>query len=92
MESGAHRLVAVEPEEIHGRARRPLRFGLVATTDAAYAEMEDFLAPSRGRSKTAPICSTRCTAPATPRAGTVDLILFEQGIAAPPGTYTFFRA
>jgi hypothetical protein len=23
--------------------------------------------------------------------GTVDLILFEQGIAAPPGTYTFFR-
>jgi len=82
----------LNPEEVRSRARRPVRFGLVATSDAAYAEMEDFLAPLQG-----PLEDRTYLLDQVHRAGDavvpdrVDLILFEQGIAAPPGTYTFYR-
>jgi hypothetical protein len=82
----------LNPEEVRSRARRPVRIGLVATSDAAYAEMENFLAPLQG-----PLEDRTYLLDRVHRAGDavvpdkVDLILFEQGIAAPPGTYTFYR-
>jgi uncharacterized protein (DUF697 family) len=85
-------LSLLNPEEVRSRARRPVRFGLVARSDAAYAEMEDFLAPLQG-----PLEDRTYLLDQVHRAGDavvpdhVDLILFEQGIAAPPGTYTFCR-
>lgn len=82
----------LNPEEVRRRARRPLRFGLVATSDAAYAEMEDFLAPPEGslEDRTYLLDQVhRADDAVVP--DQVDLVLFEQGIAAPPGTYTFYR-
>jgi uncharacterized protein (DUF697 family) len=82
----------LNPQEVGNRARRPVRFGLVARSDAAYAEMEDFLAPTEG-----PLEDRTYLLDQVHRAGDavvpdqVDLILFEQGIAAPQGTYTFYR-
>ncbi len=82
----------LNPEEVRSRARRPVRFGLVASSDAAYAEMEDFLAPAEG-----PLEDRTYLQDQVHRAADavvpdkVDLILFEQGIAAPPGTYMFYR-
>jgi hypothetical protein len=82
----------LSPDEVRSRARRPVRIGLVATSDVAYAEMEDFLAPLES-----PLEDRMYLLDQVHRAGDavvpdkVDLILFEQGIAAPPGTYTFDR-
>jgi len=70
----------LNPDEVASRSRRPVHFGLVATSREAYSEMEDFLLP-----------------PSTPLEDrtylldTVDLVLFEQGIPASKGTYTFYR-
>jgi len=83
----------LNPEEVRSRARRPVRFGLVASSDAAYAEMEDFLAPAEGplEDRTYLLDQVHRAADAVVP-DKVDLILFEQGIAAPPGTYTFYRS
>src|ERR1039457_319415 len=75
----------LNPEEVRSRARRPVRIGLVATSDAAYAEMEDFLAPLQG-----PLEDRTYLLDRVHRAGDavvpdkVDLILFEQGGAGAP--------
>jgi hypothetical protein len=85
-------LSLLNPEEARARARRPVHIGLVATTDAAYQEMEEFLAPQRG-----PLEDRTYLLDQVHRAGdsvvpdSVDLILFEQGLERPPGTYTFYR-
>jgi uncharacterized protein (DUF697 family) len=85
-------LSLLNPEEVRSRAQRPVRFGLVASSDAAYAEMEDFLAPLQGplEDRTYLLDQVHRAADAVVP-DKVDLILFEQGIAAPPGTYTFYR-
>jgi len=80
----------LNPEEVRRRAQRPVRFGLVATSDAAYAEMEDFLAQGPLEDRTYVLDRVH-RAGDTVVPDQVDLILFEQGIAAPPGTYTFYR-
>jgi uncharacterized protein (DUF697 family) len=82
----------LNPEEILKRARRPLQIGMVASSPAAYAEMEEYLLPL-----TLPLEERtylldklhRVADTGTP--DTVDLILFEEGIPAPKGTYTFHR-
>lgn len=82
----------LNPEEILNRARRPLHIGLVASSPAAYAEMEEYLLPSSLPIDERPYLLDklhRVADPGTPE--TVDLILFEEGIPAPKGTYTFHR-
>ena len=82
----------LNPEEILNRAKRPLHIGLVASSPAAYAEMEEYLLPL-----TLPLDERtylldklhRVADPNVPDA--VDLILFEEGIPAPKGTYNFYR-
>jgi uncharacterized protein (DUF697 family) len=82
----------LNPEEILRRCRRPLHIGLVASSPAAYTEMEEYLLPV-----TLPLEERtylldklhRVADPNTPE--NVDLILFEEGIPAPKGTYTFHR-
>lgn len=82
----------LNPEEILQRSRRPLHIGLVASSPAAYTEMEEYLLPD-----TLPLEERtylldklhRVADPNTPE--NVDLILFEEGIPAPKGTYTFHR-
>ena len=82
----------LNPEEIQRRARRPLHLGLVASSNQAYAEMEEFLLPPSlpVDERTYLLDSLhRVADPGAPE--TVDLILFEQGIQADKGTYTFHR-
>jgi uncharacterized protein (DUF697 family) len=82
----------LNPEEILKNARRPLHIGLVASSAAAYAEMEEFLLPLSlpPEERTYLLDKLhRVADPGVPES--VDLILFEQGIPASKGTYTFYR-
>ena len=82
----------LNPGEILQRARRPLHIGLVASSPAGYAQMEEFLLPD-----SLPLDERtylldkihRVTDRGVPES--VDLILFEEGIPASKGTYTFQR-
>ena len=82
----------LNPDEILARARRPLHIGLVASSAAGYAEMEEFLLPA-----STPLEERTYLLDQLHRVGdsavpeTVDLILFEQGIPASKGTYTYDR-
>jgi len=83
----------LNPEEILTRARRPLHIGLVASSPAAYTEMEEYLLPPSLplEDRTYRMDHVhRVGNPGVPEA--VDLILFEEGIPATKGTYTFHRA
>ena len=42
-------LSMLNPAEVRRLADHPVHFGLVASSDAAYRAMEEFLAPSNGR-------------------------------------------
>jgi len=82
----------LKPEDIVNRARRPLHIGLVASSAAAYTEMEEYLLPLTLPLEERPYLLDKLHRVAD--AGvpeSVDLILFEEGIPAPKGTYTFYR-
>src|SRR5271165_5430315 len=82
----------LNPDDILNRARRPLHLGLVASSPAAYAEMEEYLLPpSLPPEERRQLMEKvhRVADPSVPEA--VDLILFEQGLPAGKGTYTFQR-
>jgi uncharacterized protein (DUF697 family) len=82
----------LNPEEILKRARRPLHIGLVASSAAAYAEMEEFLLPLSLPLEERPYLMDRLHRVGDPGVpDTVDLILFEPGIKASKGTYTYRR-
>ena len=82
----------LNPDQILSSVRRPLHIGLVASGSAGYAEMEEFLLPA-----SLPLEDRTYLLDQLHRVGdpgvpeTVDLILFEQGIPASKGTYTFYR-
>ena len=64
----------LNPDEVHRRARQPVRIGLVALDGAGYAAMEDFLAPALDQ-------VYRAGDPGVP--DKVDLVLYQQGISCP---------
>src|SRR5664279_499754 len=80
----------LNPDEIMMRARRPLHVGLVASSASAYTEMEEYLLPL-----SLPLEERTYRLDQLHRLGdagapaSVDLILFERGIPASQGTYTF---
>ena len=82
----------LNPNEVRTRAGRLVRIGLVSTGAQGYDEMEEFLIPAGlpRKQRLALIDRVhRAGDPGVP--ATVDLVLFEQGIPAPQGTYTFHR-
>jgi uncharacterized protein (DUF697 family) len=82
----------LNPEEILNRARKPLQIGLVASSPAAYLEMEEFLLPlSLPLDERTYLLDKLHRVADTSVPDAVDLILFEEGIPAPKGTYTFHR-
>ena len=68
----------LKPDEVHRRARQPVRIGLVAFDSAGYAAMEDFLGPALDQ-------VSRAGDPGAP--GKVDLVLYQQGIPCPEDAY-----
>jgi len=82
----------LNPDEVAKRSRRPVHFGLVANSREAYTEMEDFLLPASTPLEDRTYLLDRVHRVGDPHVpDTVDLVLFEQGIPASKGTYTFYR-
>ena len=82
----------LNPDEVRQRAERRLAVGLLASSSAAYAEMEDFLAPSSvSHEKRVEVMQFvhRSGDPGIPEK--FDLVLYEQGLPCPPKAFTFFR-
>jgi uncharacterized protein (DUF697 family) len=82
----------LNPEEIVHRSRQSLHIGMVASSAAAYAEMEEYLLPASSSLEERTYLLDqlhRVGDPGVPE--NVDLILFEAGIPASKGTYTFHR-
>jgi hypothetical protein len=85
-------LSLLNPAEVRLRAERRLDVELVASGSAAYADMEDFLAPSAvSHEKRMEVVQYvhRSGDPGTPRK--FDLVLYEQGLPCPASAFTFFR-
>ena len=82
----------LSPDEIRSRAIQPVSFGLVADGAHGFAEMEDFLipadAPPAGRAKLKGLVY-RAGDPRVPEK--VDLVLYQDGMPGPKGTYMFHR-
>ena len=80
----------LSPEEIRKRASQPVSFGLVAESERAFGEMEDFLipadAPPAVRARLAGMVY-RAGEPGAPER--VDVVLHQDGAEGPKGTYTF---
>jgi uncharacterized protein (DUF697 family) len=82
----------LNPNEVLAQAQKPLHIGLVASSPQAYAEMEEYLLPT-----SLPLEERTYRLDYIHRVGqagvpdSVDLILFEQGLDASRGTYTFVR-
>ena len=77
-------------KEVVHLANRPVHIGLVAADARAYAEMEAFLVPDSlpEPERTGPMTLLhRAGAPDAPP--DVDLVLYEEGIPAPKGTYSY---
>jgi len=75
-------LSLLNPEEVRSRAGRLVTIGLVASSDRAYARLEDFLASGGGSREFV----FRAGAVGAPEH--VDLVICEAGIEAPEGAYT----
>ena len=85
-------LSLLNPDEVRRRAERRLAVGLVASGSAAYADMEDFLAPSVvSHAKRMEVIQYvhRAGDPGIPEK--FDLVLYEQGLPCPATAFTFFR-
>jgi uncharacterized protein (DUF697 family) len=82
----------LSPDDIRSRAIQPVSFGLVADSAHGFAEMEDFLTPAgtppAERAKLGGLVF-RAGMPGVPEK--VDLVLYQDGVTGPEGTYTFHR-
>jgi hypothetical protein len=79
-------------DEIRKQADLPVHFGLVADSSAAYAEMEEFLAPStlprqEWRQRISQV--HRANDPNVPE--NVDIVLYEPGLPCPAAAHSFRR-
>ncbi len=82
----------LNPQTVRSLAQRPVHFGLVASTPAGYADMEDFLVPPsldlKVREERFELVH-RADDPNPPE--DVDFVLYEHGLDAPEGSWAFDR-
>ncbi len=85
-------LSLLRPQEVRERAARDITFGLVAADSRGYRLLEDFLIPPEASSEL-----TEALRRSVFRAGDrdvperVDLVLYQDGVPGPKGTYMFHR-
>jgi uncharacterized protein (DUF697 family) len=82
----------LSPDEVRNRAHQPITFGLVATDGRGYQEMESLLIPEAAPEPLRANLKTmvhRAGDPGVPNK--VDLVLYEDGVPGPRGTYVFHR-
>jgi hypothetical protein len=75
----------LNPDEVRGRAERPLSVGLIAETDARFARMEETL----GVHGLPNSLAYRAGAPEAPTR--VDLVLYDSHLPAPKGAFTLHQ-
>ena len=81
----------LSPNDIRNRAARPLRLGLIATSDSGYAAMEETLVPREASSEERAAARGFMFRGGDPNApSSVDLVLYEQGVRAPKGAYVLY--
>ena len=83
----------LNPDEVRRLAGRSISFGLVAMGGRDYADMEDFLIPAAlSREARAELTQLVYRAGDVDIPDHVDLVLYQDGIPGPKGTYTFCAA
>ena len=83
----------LDPQEVRNQAERPLAIGLVASTSAGYADMEDFLAPPEVSREERVRLMEKLSREGDPvAADEVDLFLYEEGLPCPSNAFTFHRS
>lgn len=83
-------IFGLNPQRIRALAERSFSMGLVASSSAAYAAMEDFLAPpdiSRGKRFELARMLHRAGDPGAP--SQTDLEIWEEGLLCPEGAFSF---
>jgi hypothetical protein len=81
----------LNPKDIRERSARPLRVGLIAATDSAYAALEDALVPPHASSDERAASRGLVFRGGDPNApSSVDLVLYEQGLRTPKGAYVLY--
>jgi hypothetical protein len=82
----------LNPDEVRSRAQRPVHIGLVADSGAGYAELEDFLLPaSVPRQTRMEVLARVHRAGDADVPGTVDVVLYQPGLAYHDGAYSLDR-
>lgn len=82
----------LNPNDIRERAHRRVDVGLVARTDGAYAELENFLIPTGvPRQTRLELMETVHRAGDIQADRPVDLVLYEPGLPVPHGAFTYDR-
>jgi len=85
-------VILLNPVEVRKRARRPVRFGLVASGGAGYAAMEEFLLPAAmAEHLRTGLQGSLYRVGDAGAPDRVDLVLYEHGIAHDHQSYTFRR-
>jgi hypothetical protein len=80
------------PHQVRERADQRVSIGLVASSSSAYADMEDFLAPTAvSHERRMQVIDIVHRAGDRGKTKGFDLMLYEQGMACPAHGYTFFR-
>ncbi len=77
-------------DEVRDRATRPVRFGLVAAGNRAYAEMQEALVLDTSRADWEEPGSVHRAAD-TDAPSTVDIVLYEHRLGCPEGSFVFHR-
>src|SRR5262245_25121944 len=79
-------------DEVRKQAEHPVRFGLVADSGSAYAEMEEFLVPADApaQARIARLLQVHRAAEEEPPAQ-VDVVLYEPGLPCPQAAFTYHR-
>lgn len=81
----------LNPNDIRNRAGRPLRVGLIATSDSAYRAMEDALVPHGARGEERAAARGLIFRGGDPDApSSVDVVLYEEGLRPPTGAYVLY--
>jgi len=80
----------LNPEEVRAAAERPLTLGLVASSEAAFQSMEEFLLPSEKVSYRKRVETSALLHRNGDTQERFDLVLCEDGIPCPQDAFTFY--
>src|SRR5713226_1829539 len=81
----------LNPEEVRAAAERPLTLGLVASSDAAFESMQEFLLPSEKVSYRKRVEASALLHRKRDMQDRFDIVVCEDGIPCPQHALTFYR-